>query len=194
MQTTGIGVDQTERHSVVFVLAGEHYGVDVADVWEIIRMVNITPLPAAPDFVQGMINLRGKVIPVVDLRERFGLKSTPPGKDTRILVVDVEGEDIGIVVDAVIEVKRIPLSAIEPTASVLTLEQSAFVDGVANLDGRLVILLDMAEVLTREQLAAARPPASYAPSGAAVESEGDDIAVQPDARAQHKRRRPERAA
>ena len=149
MSTTATQAQQDERQTVVFVLANEHYGVDVSVVLEIIRMVDVTPMPAAPDFVKGMINLRGRVIPVVDLRERFGFPAGAPDKDSRILVVEVAGEDIGIIVDAVSEVIRIPADSIEPAAFAAAGDRATFVEGIANTDGKLIILLDLAAALAR---------------------------------------------
>jgi purine-binding chemotaxis protein CheW len=148
MQTIAT-VEEAARQAVVFVLAEEHYGVDVGDVLEIIRMPVITPVPAAQDFVKGMINLRGKIIPVVDLRERFGMEATPPTRDSRVVVVEVNDEDIGVIVDAVTEVLRIPHESIEQASFTLSSEQAAVVEGVANLDGKLIIMLDLSVVLAR---------------------------------------------
>ena len=97
-----------ERQLVVFDLNEEAYGVDISQVREIIRMQEITRVPRAPEFIEGVINLRGKVIPVVDLRARFSMPGTERTDEHRIVVVDVDGQDIGMVVDAVTEVSRIP--------------------------------------------------------------------------------------
>lgn len=147
MQATSTSTGQDERQAVVFVVAGEQYGADVSVVLEIIRMTEITALPAAPAFVRGMINLRGKIIPVVDLRERFGLPPAPATRDSRIVVIEVGSEDVGIIVDSVSEVRRVPAGAIERAPFAPTPEQAAFVEGVANLDGGLIILLNLQAVL-----------------------------------------------
>ena len=97
-----------ERQLVVFDLNEEAYGVDISQVREIIRMQEITRVPRAPEFIEGVINLSGKVIPVVDLRTRFSMPGTERTDEHRIVVVDVDGQDIGMVVDAVTEVSRIP--------------------------------------------------------------------------------------
>ncbi len=137
-----------EMQLVVFDLAGEAYGVDIGSVREIIRMQEITAVPRAPDFVEGVINLRGRVIPVVDLRKRFGLHVAEQSKDNRIVVVDVDGQDIGVVVDAVAEVLRVTADLIEPPSSVITTADSEYLLGIAMLETRLIILLDLDRVLS----------------------------------------------
>ena len=137
-----------ERQLVVFDLATEAYGVDINTVREIIRMQEITAVPRAPDFVEGVINIRGKITPVIDLRKRFGLEVTEQTQSSRIVVVDIRGQDIGMVVDAVTEVLRIPADSVEPCSSVVTTDQSDYLMGIARLDPRLIILLDLEKVLT----------------------------------------------
>lgn len=143
-----------ERQLVVFDLAGEVYGVDIGTVREIIRMQEITHVPNAPDFVEGVINLRGKVIPIVDLRKRFTLAASEQTKDSRIVVVDIAGEDIGVTVDGVREVMRLPADSIEKTSDVITTENSYYIEGIANLGERLIIMLDLDKVLSKEERAA----------------------------------------
>ena len=106
--------DEMENQLVVFDLANEHYGVDIAAVEGIIKIQPITAVPRAPSFVEGVTNLRGKVLPVIDLHKRFGLVGVEATKDTRIVVVEMNGTTVGIVVDAVSEVLRISPEAIEP--------------------------------------------------------------------------------
>ena len=110
---------QTEKQLVVLDLGSEAYGVNIGSVREIIRMQEITQLPRMPQYVEGVINLRGKVTPVVDLRKRFGLDVTEYTKETRIVVVDVGNQDIGVIVDAVTEVLRISTGDIEPPSNVV---------------------------------------------------------------------------
>jgi purine-binding chemotaxis protein CheW len=140
-----------EEQLVIFELANEVYGVDISRVQEIIRMTNITRLPRAPEFVEGVINLRGKVIPVVDLKKRFGLAERERTKASRIVVVDVGDHTIGMVVDAVSEVLRVPSSAVEPPSPVVTTIESDYIRGIAKLEGRLIILLDLDKVLSWEE-------------------------------------------
>jgi len=142
----------TEKQLVVFDLAGEHYGVDISSVREIIQMQTVTRVPGSVSFVEGMINLRGIVIPVVDLRKRFGLDSAEHDKDTRIMVMHCKGQDIGMIVDSVTEVLRIQSDSIEPPSSVVTSSDSEYLLGTAKLTDRLVILLDTDRVLSREDI------------------------------------------
>ncbi len=148
-----------EQQLVVFDLAAEAYGVDIGSVREIIRMQDITEVPRTPEFVEGVINLRGKVIPVVDLRKRFGLEAVERSKDTRIVVVDIGGQDIGVEVDAVNEVLRISTDAVEPPSSVITTAESDYLMGIANLDERLITLLDLNKALATLQGFQAPDPA-----------------------------------
>ena len=139
---------EAEKQLVVFDLADEGYGVDIGSVREIIRMQEITKVPRAPDFVEGVINLRGRVIPVIDLRKRFGFDATEMTKDTRIVVVDIGGQDIGVVVDAVTEVLRLSADKVEPASSVITTVDSEYLLGIAKLEERLIILLDLQQALS----------------------------------------------
>ena len=138
----------SEKQLVVFDLAAEAYGVDISSVREIIRMQDITKVPRTPEFVEGVINLRGKVIPVVDLRKRFGFDVEDATKDTRIVVVDISGQDIGVVVDAVTEVLRVSADAVEPPSSVITTADSEYLLGIVKLSTRLIILLDLEQALS----------------------------------------------
>ncbi len=138
----------SERQLVVFDLAEEAYGVDISSVREIIRMQDITQVPRTPEFVEGVINLRGKVMPVVDLRKRFGFSTEEATKDTRIVVVDIGGQDIGVVVDAVNEVLRVAADAVEPPSSVITTADSEYLLGIVKLAARLIILLDLEQALS----------------------------------------------
>lgn len=145
-----------ERQLVVFDLAGEVYGVDISSVREIIRMQAVTHVPNAPDFVEGVINLRGRVIPILDLRRRFGLRVSEETRESRVVVVDIAGQNIGIIVDAVIEVLRLAADAIEPASSLITTEDCYYLEGIAKLDGKLLILLDLNLVLSTDEHAALR--------------------------------------
>ena len=151
--TTAVDAASGEEQLVVFDLAAETYGVDIGAVREIIRMQDITKVPGAPEFVEGIINLRGNVIPVLDLRKRFRLDVGTRDKDNRILVVDIGGQDIGVVVDAVTEVLRITPDSVEPPSSVITTADSVYLLGIVKLEGRLVILLDLEKVLSESEKA-----------------------------------------
>lgn len=142
---------QEERQLVVFDLANESYGVDIHAVQGIIRMQAITKMPKTPDFVEGVINLRGKVIPIVDMRKRFDLVVKEETKDSRIVVVDIGGQEVGIIVDAVTEVLRITNDSIEPPSSVITSTDSAYLMGIAKVEDRLIILMDLENVLSHAE-------------------------------------------
>ena len=144
-------LQQSEQQLVVFDLANEVYGMDIGVVLEIIRMQEITKVPRTPEFVEGIINLRGKIIPVVDLRKRFSLPVTDETADNRIVVVDIDGQGIGMVVDAVAEVMRITSGSIEPPSEAITTQESDYLLGIAKLDDRLIILLDMNKLLLKEE-------------------------------------------
>jgi len=145
---------RTERQLVVFDLVPEAYGVDIGTVREIIRVQEITHVPNAPDFVEGVINLRGKVIPVVDLRKRFGIAPVDQTNDSRIVVVDIAGEDIGVMVDGVTEVLRIAEDTVETASSIITTADSYYILGIAKLGERLIILLDLEKTLSQREKAA----------------------------------------
>jgi len=143
----------TEQQLVSFDLATESYGVDIGAVREIIRLQEITNVPRTPEFVEGVINLRGKVIPVVDIRKRFGLPVGDQSAENRIVVVDIGGQDIGVIVDAVNEVLRIFSDSVEPPSSVITTADSDYLMGIAKVDDKLLILLDLESVLSAEERA-----------------------------------------
>ncbi len=139
-----------EKQFVVFKLGRETYGLDIAAVREIITMQTITEVPRTMEYVEGVINLRGRVIPVFNLHKKFGLQADMFTRSTRIVVVEVEGNTIGMVVDGVSEVLRISGDIVERPSSILTDIDTDYLAGVAKLDERLVILLDLEKVLSRE--------------------------------------------
>ena len=132
---------------VSFTIGEEEFGVDILKVQEINRMPEVTRVPNAPEYVDGVINLRGKVIPIIDLRRRFGLERKEKDKNTRIVVVELSGKIVGFVVDAVNEVLRIPRSVTEPPPSAAAGTNSEFITAVGKLDDRLLTLLDLEKVL-----------------------------------------------
>lgn len=136
---------QEERQIVVFSLAGETCGMDISAVREIIRMPQVTRLPSAPRFVEGVANLRGNVIPILDLRKRLHQEAVAPDKETRVVVVDGGDGDIGVIVDAVTEVLRIPEDAVEGAGA--GAEGREHVRGIVNMGERLIVLLDMTKVI-----------------------------------------------
>ena len=137
---------------VTFKIAEEEFGVDILKVQEIIRMMPITKVPNAPAFVEGVINLRGKVIPVIDMRKRFGMAASARDSQTRIKVMDLQGQTIGFVVDAVSEVLRIKESTVEPPPPVVAGIGSEYMRGVGKLQDRLLILLDLDKLLSENEL------------------------------------------
>ncbi len=141
-----------ERQLVVFDLADEAYGVNIGTVREIIRMQEITQVPRTPDYVEGVINLRGKVIPVIDMRKRFGFPVAEHTKDTRIVVIDIGGADIGATVDAVTEVLRLGSDSIEPPSAIISTSDSDYLLGIAKLETRLIILLDLQRALSADAM------------------------------------------
>ncbi len=138
---------------VSFNIGSEEFGVDILKVQEINRMVEITKVPQAPHYVEGVINLRGKVIPIIDLCKRFNLELKEYDKNTRIVVVDIGGNIMGMVVDSVSEVLRLPSSTIEPAPEIVTGINSEYIKGVAKLEDRLLIFLDLSKVIDMNEMA-----------------------------------------
>ncbi|MGC8718850.1 MAG: chemotaxis protein CheW [Thermodesulforhabdaceae bacterium] len=142
---------------LTFRLGNEEYGIEILKVKEIIGMMPITPIPQTPQYIKGVINLRGKVIPVIDLRLRFQMEEVPYNERTCIIVVEVklanEPISIGIVVDAVSEVSQIKEEEIEATPSFGTSLDTSYILGMAKTDNSVKILLDIDQVLTQEELA-----------------------------------------
>lgn len=137
---------------VTFGIGEEEFGIDILKVQEIIRTMSITKVPSSPPHVEGVINLRGKVIPVIDLRSRFDMEYRPHDSQTRIIVLEIHGMIVGFVVDAVSEVLRIPSSTVEPPPVVVGGVDSEYIKGVGKLDDRLLILLDLDKLVTVDEL------------------------------------------
>ena len=136
---------------IVSVKVGnEEFGLDILRVQEIIRVQQLTRVPNSPDFVEGVINLRGKVIPVIALRKRFGLEILAQDKQTRIVVVEVKGTVLGFMVDSVSEVLRIPADTVEPPPRLGKVERE-YVSGVGKLNDRLLILLDVDRLMSESE-------------------------------------------
>ena len=142
-------VEATE-HLATFFLASEEYGVDVRVVQEIIRVSEITQVPRAPDFIKGVINLRGRIIPVIDLKRKLGLGDVEPTRQSRIVVVKIKERLLGLLVDGASQVLKVPVSSIEAAPDEVTEVDSTAVRGVAKLPGRLIILMDLARTLSLE--------------------------------------------
>src|ERR1700674_3182728 len=142
---------EKELQVVGFRIGNETYGVRIGSVREIVRVPEITSVPSAPDLIEGVINLRGKIIPVMDLRKRFGQTEIISDKKNRILVVELENKLIGLIVNAASEVLKIPPSEIDSPGSVFAEGESGYVTGVGKLKGRLLILLDITKLLHRPE-------------------------------------------
>lgn len=136
---------------VSFNIGEEEFGVDILGVQEINRMIDITRVPNAPSYVEGVINLRGKVIPVIDLRKRLAMPTRTHDHETRIIVVEIEGKIIGFVVDKVNEVLRIPQSVTEAPPAMVSGIKSDYITAIGKLSDRLIILLDLAKILNDDE-------------------------------------------
>ena len=141
-----------DLHLVGFRVGRETFGVPIAMVREIVRVPEITAVPNAPDHVEGVINLRGKIVPVVDLRRRFGQPEVQKSKTNRILVVDLADKIVGLIVHSASEVLKIPAADMESPDALLQENENNFVIGVGKLHGRLILLLDLNKVLQRGEL------------------------------------------
>ncbi len=141
-----------DLHLVGFRIGHETFGVPINLVHEIVRIPEITAVPESPDYVEGVINLRGKIVSVVDLRKRFGEKEIVSHKKNRILVAEVEGKMVGLIVDAASEVLKVPPSDIEAPPSMFQEGDVQYVTGVGKLRGRLIIVVDLTKVLQKGEL------------------------------------------
>lgn len=148
----GLKTGGHEGKYLTFVLGGEEYGLEILKVREIIGVMDITSVPQTPVFVKGVINLRGKVIPVIDLRLKFGMEEAQPTDETCIIVVDIGGSLIGIFVDTVSEVLDVTADQIEPPPSFGSAIDTAFILGMGKIKGKVKILLDIDKVLSAEEL------------------------------------------
>lgn len=148
-------VDGELLQLVSFVVGDEEFAIPILSVQEINRMMQITRVPGSPAFIEGVINLRGKIIPVLNLRKRFGMDSVEDSNDARIIVVEVSNRVIGFTVDRVNEVLRIPADIVEPPPTMVCGVDSEYVQGVGKLDDRLLILLNLEQLFSAEELAAA---------------------------------------
>jgi purine-binding chemotaxis protein CheW len=159
-----------ELQVVGFRIGRETFGVPISLVREIVRVPEITSVPNAPDYIEGVINLRGKIIPVVDLRKRFREIVGEPNKKNRIVVAEVEGRLIGLLVNSASEVLRILPSEIEAPQDVFQEGELNYITGVGKLRGRLVILLDLNKILQRGELRSLDETAELVGSGPAGSS------------------------
>jgi len=156
---------QQELHIVGFQVGRETYGVPITSLHEIVRVPEITAVPDAPDYLEGVINLRGKIVSVMDLRKRFGDANATIGKQNRILVVEHQGRLAGLIVDSASEVLKVPVEDVDAPPAVFQEGGLNCVTGLGKVKGRLVVLLDMSKLLAPASLIAS--PAQSAESGAA---------------------------
>lgn len=144
---TGLSEDQI----VVFKLHDQLYGVNIASVLEIIRVETVTRVPGTPHFIEGIINLRGRVVPVMDLGGRFGLPRSGVSDSTRVIIVEAGGVTTGMIVDSVSEVLRLPSSSLEPVPALIAGAGLEALKGVALVDQRMIIILDLGKLLYDEE-------------------------------------------
>ena len=137
---------------VGFRIGRETFGLPISLVHEIVRPPEITSVPHAPEYVEGVMNLRGRIVPVIDLRRRLGGAATEHSRQNRVLVVDVESRAVGLIVDSASEVLKISDAQIEPPPNVLTDAATSYVTGVAKYQGRLIILVDLKQILQSGEL------------------------------------------
>lgn len=151
---------EASEHLATFYLDREEYGVDVRQVQEIRRLTEVTTVPRAPGFIRGVINLRGRILPVLDLRSKLGLGEVPDGRAARIIVVRVRERLLGLLVDGASQVLKVPVSQIEPPPDEVVERGGDYIRGVAKRDERLIILVDLERLLAHELRASAQPAGS----------------------------------
>ena len=149
-------IDKHAEHDVLqlvsFNIENEEFAIDILNIQEINRISEVTRVPNTPEFVKGVINLRGKVVPVIDLRLRLGQSATERNSNTRIIVFEVEGKIIGFIVDKVNEVIRINSSATEPPPSIVSGIDAKYITAIAKMGERLLILLDLKTIISLETI------------------------------------------
>lgn len=137
---------------VGFNVGREFFGVNIGAVKEIIRVPDITPVPDTPEFVEGVINLRGRIVPVIDMRRRVGLPSAERKRGNRILVLELAGKMVGLIVDSASDIIKIQEEAIEPPPDIVSSIGAEYVTGVGKLEDRLIVLLDLTRLLSAEEM------------------------------------------
>ena len=142
---------EQERQLVIFSLYGEEFGLEITKVREIVKPREITRLPNVIDFVEGVTNLRGEVIPIIDLKKRFGVQATEMTDDSRIIIVDISSNRVGLVVDDVTEVLRIAENDIDPPPRTVAGLKAEYIQGIGKMGERLLILLDVDKILSSEE-------------------------------------------
>ena len=153
-------MEQSEKTAIVsdellqlvsFKIDDAEFGVDILRVQEINKMMELTVVPNTPDFIEGVVNLRGRIIPVINLRSRLGLNVKEYDSETRIIVVDLHDKTIGFIVDEVKEVLRIPKSITEPPPEIVSGVDSEYITAIGKLEDRLLILLDLTKILSNNE-------------------------------------------
>lgn len=153
-------MEQTEKTTIItdellqlvsFKIDDAEFGVDILMVQEINKMMALTVVPNTPEFIEGVVNLRGRIIPVINLRSRLGLNVKEYDSETRIIVVDLVDKTIGFIVDAVKEVLRIPKSITEPPPEIIAGVDAEYITAIGKLEDRLLILLDLTKILSHEE-------------------------------------------
>ncbi len=142
----------SEVQMVVFKLEKEEFAVDIQQVREVLKMSQVTPLPQSAHYIEGVINLRGEVIPVVDLRKRFELPLGERDGQTRIIIVEIQESNVGLIVDSVTEVLRFSSSAIQPPPARVAGTRTDLIEGVGKVADRLLIVLNLEKILTTEEV------------------------------------------
>lgn len=141
----------SENQYVVFKLGKEEYGIDIMNVREIVQYQESVKVPNSPDFIEGIINFRGKVIPIVCLKKRFGMKDRAIDANTRIIVINLNDKQIGFLVDEASQTVRLDDSNIDPTPDIIAGIERKYITGVGKPDNRLIILIDLEKVLTEDE-------------------------------------------
>ena len=146
------GIIEEVSQFISFTIGSEEYGLEMLRAREVIRMRQITWVPKAPSCLKGIINLRGDIIPIVDLRNRLGLQSVEQTDMTRVIIVEVDGRPVGMIVDSASQVVRIPADQLDPPPPMLGAAAHNFITGVGKLEDRLIITIDTDRVLSAEEL------------------------------------------
>ncbi|MFH1577800.1 MAG: chemotaxis protein CheW [Candidatus Omnitrophota bacterium] len=142
-----------EFQLVVFKIGDEEFGVDISQVREIVRLLEITYMPKAPEFVEGVVNLRGQIVAIIDLAKRLGITSRPRGETTRIVVIEIGENIVGMIVDSVSEVLRLSAKDIEDVPGLIETDvPENYMRGIGKLTDRLLVLLDLGNILTSEEV------------------------------------------
>lgn len=155
-EDSNVNAKGTSSSYVTFSLEDETYAIDVLQVQEVLKLTEIAPVPGVPNYILGIINLRGDVVTVIDARRRMLLPDREPDDASRIVIIDVDNQNVGILVDSVAEVVRIPPDAVDPAPAVGNDQTSRFILGVSSTEDGLTILIDLNKLLSDDEWAAIR--------------------------------------